>query len=63
MLLLVIYVRSDTVTPFVLLFEREFPMRRHSMSPGASKRSFTRHGSVTHRKNLQARVMRGGIRL
>lgn len=43
-------------------------MKRHKMSPSSSKKSFSRHADLTHRKNvpqsLGARcAMRGGIRL
>lgn len=37
---------------------------RSKMSGAGSRRSFSKHGSKTHRKNLGSRtVMRGGIRL
>jgi len=36
--------------------------KRHPMSKGASRRSF-RRSAGTHRKNLRAGPMRGGIRL
>jgi len=41
-------------------------MKRRPMSRKASKRSFSKHGSKTHRKNMPAprkMPMRGGIRL
>lgn len=43
-------------------------MKRHKMSRGGSKRSFSRGANRVHRKNLQSSVgatyaMRGGIRL
>jgi hypothetical protein len=38
-------------------------MKRHSMSKQASRKSFTRGASLTHKKNLQGAPMRGGIRL
>lgn len=40
-------------------------MRRHKMSRSGSKHHFSRHASMTHRKNLPGArmVMRGGIRL
>nr|QJB19124.1 MAG: hypothetical protein [Microvirus sp.] len=43
-------------------------MKRFKMSKRSSKRDFTKHGSMTHRKNLQTpgasrNPMRGGIRL
>lgn len=42
--------------------------KRFKMSRSQSKRDFTKHGSKTHRKNLQSpgasrNPMRGGIRL
>lgn len=38
--------------------------RRHGMSRGASRRSFSKFGSKTHKKNLGVRLpMRGGIRM
>lgn len=42
--------------------------KRFKMSRAHSKRDFSKHGSYTHRKNLQApgasrNPMRGGIRL
>lgn len=39
-------------------------MKRHKMSSHASKSSFRRSGSLTHKKNMPKRIpMRGGIRL
>lgn len=39
-------------------------MKRHKMSKHHSKRSFTKGGSYTHKKNVPSRMpMRGGIRL
>lgn len=39
-------------------------MKRSRMSGSSSRRSFSKFGSKTHRKNLGSRmVMRGGIRL
>lgn len=38
-------------------------MKRHSMSGKASRKSFTRGAVLTHKKNLSANPMRGGIRL
>lgn len=42
--------------------------KRFKMSKSQSKRDFSKHGSMTHRKNLQSpsarrNPMRGGIRL
>lgn len=41
--------------------------KRFKMSKSASKRDFSRHGSMTHRKNMSSGAsrnpMRGGIRL
>lgn len=37
--------------------------RRHGMSRSGSRKSFTKHGLKTHKYNLNAPVMRGGIRL
>jgi hypothetical protein len=37
--------------------------KRHKMSRRASRRSFTRGASRTHRKNVAGAPMRGGIRL
>jgi hypothetical protein len=42
--------------------------KRHKMSRSDSKRDFSKHGSMTHRKNVQRpgagrNPMRGGIRL
>lgn len=37
---------------------------RHKMSRSGSRRSFSKHASLTHRKNMPQRLpMRGGIRL
>ena len=36
---------------------------RKKMSKRRSKRDFRKHGSKTHKKNLRAGPMRGGIRL
>lgn len=38
-------------------------MRRKKLSMKKSKRMFTKHGKKTHKKNLNTRPMRGGIRL
>nr|QJB19252.1 MAG: hypothetical protein [Microvirus sp.] len=39
-------------------------MKRHKMSKHASRRSFTKGASHTHKKNMPTRLpMRGGIRL
>jgi hypothetical protein len=38
-------------------------MRRRKMNKRRSKRLFRKTGSKTHKKNLRAPVMRGGIRL
>lgn len=39
-------------------------MRRHKMGSKASKHSFSRSASMTHKKNMPSRMpMRGGIRL
>lgn len=39
-------------------------MHRRKMSKAASKRSFRKSGSMTHKKNMPRRMpMRGGIRL
>lgn len=39
-------------------------MRRHKMSSGKSKRSFSHGADMTHKKNMPKRLpMRGGIRL
>lgn len=38
-------------------------MKRRKMSRRGSKRSFTRGAVLTHKRNLQATPMRGGIRL
>lgn len=38
-------------------------MKRHRMSRRGSKRSFSKSASYTHKKNLAAPIMRGGIRL
>lgn len=42
-------------------------MRRRSMSRRASRRSFSRSASMTHRKNMMSSggryVMRGGLRI
>lgn len=39
-------------------------MKRHKMSRGSSKRSFSKGASYTHKKNMPTRLpMRGGIRL
>ncbi|WNK12944.1 MAG: hypothetical protein [Microvirus sp.] len=39
-------------------------MKRHKMSRSHSKRNFSHHASMTHKKNLPTRLpMRGGIRL
>jgi len=39
-------------------------MRRHQMSKRHSRANFSKHGSVTHKKNVANRmIMRGGIRL
>jgi len=40
-------------------------MRRHKMGKSSSRRQFSKHASVTHRKNTPGArtVMRGGIRL
>ena len=37
--------------------------KRKSIKKSNSKRMFTKTASRTHRKNLQGRPMRGGIRL
>lgn len=38
--------------------------KRHKMSRGASRRTFTKYASRTHKKNVpQGMPMRGGIRL
>lgn len=42
--------------------------KRFKMSRGASKRSFSKHGAVTHKRNVMRpgasrNPMRGGIRL
>lgn len=41
--------------------------RRFKMGKGHSKRHFTKHGSVTHKKNMprpnRSMPMRGGIRM
>lgn len=40
--------------------------KRFKMSRGASKRDFSRHGSMTHKRNIPGAgrsPMRGGIRL
>lgn len=37
-------------------------MKRHAMSRSGSRKSFTRHASRTHKRNL-GNPMRGGIRL
>lgn len=38
-------------------------MARHKMSGRSSRKSFSKHGSKTHRKNMRTMPMRGGIRL
>lgn len=38
-------------------------MFRHKMGRSQSRRDFTRNGVRTHKKNLGAKPMRGGIRL
>ncbi|UDN67804.1 hypothetical protein [robinz microvirus RP_131] len=39
-------------------------MKRHKMSSGHSKRNFSHHASMTHKRNMPQRLpMRGGIRL
>lgn len=38
-------------------------MKRRRMHPAASRRQFTRLAMRTHRRNLSAGPMRGGIRL
>lgn len=39
-------------------------MRRHKLSAGKSKSMFSKHGSMTHKKNIPSKLpMRGGIRL
>lgn len=38
-------------------------MRRKRLSKKYSKKMFTKHGKKTHKKNLRANPMRGGIRL
>lgn len=39
-------------------------MKRRKLSQKASKKSFSKHGSLTHKKNMPKRKpMRGGIRL
>jgi hypothetical protein len=38
-------------------------MRRRKMGMRKSKKLFTKTASRTHRKNVQSRPMRGGIRL
>ncbi|UDN67810.1 hypothetical protein [robinz microvirus RP_132] len=38
-------------------------MRRQKMSRSGSRSNFSRAASTTHRKNIQGRPMRGGIRL
>lgn len=39
--------------------------KRHRMSRSGSKRNFSKHAAVTHKKNMPGAraVMRGGIRL
>lgn len=38
--------------------------KRHKMSKGKSRKMFTRTASMSHRRNaIEARPMRGGIRL
>lgn len=37
--------------------------RRHKMSRGKSRRSFTRGATHTNRRNVAGNPMRGGIRL
>ena len=46
-----------------LFFFRGGYMKRRKMSRRGSKRLFTATASKTHRKNVQSRPMRGGIRL
>lgn len=36
---------------------------RSRMSRGGSRRSFSKHGSKTHRFNMRTLPMRGGIRM
>lgn len=39
-------------------------MRRHKLGSSHSKKMFSKHGDLTHKKNLPKRMpMRGGIRL
>lgn len=38
-------------------------MKRKKISRSKSKKMFSKHGSKTHKKNLRANPMRGGIRL
>lgn len=45
-------------------FEKEKSMKRHKIATGKSKRQFSKHANLTHKKNMPKRVpMRGGIRL
>lgn len=36
---------------------------RHKMSGRGSRRSFSKHGSKTHKFNMRSTPMRGGIRM
>lgn len=38
-------------------------MRRHKMSRGKSRRTFTKHAVRKNKKNFRGAPMRGGIRL
>lgn len=51
---------------FGLLLRKVKVMKRHKIGKGKSKRMFSKHADLTHKKNVQQpnrTVMRGGIRL
>jgi hypothetical protein len=47
----------------VRLLMKVITMRRRKIGMRKSKRMFTKTASMTHKKNVRARPMRGGIRL
>ncbi|QCQ84960.1 hypothetical protein [Blackfly microvirus SF02] len=60
---LVINTPTDRNLPVKISKLGKSEMKRKSMGSHQSKSNFSRHAATTHKYNIQAKPMRGGIRM